>query len=100
MADGMDILDDLFHSCALQAYLEEAIQCGDHPNPQSTKYRAYRLYEGELANKNAQKKVGSHVSNQVVTCESQQSEPLSTAIVGGSTTLFCLVLFDPVIGGL
>ncbi len=54
MADEIEILYDLFHSCALQAYLEVAIHCGDHPDPTLTKHRAYKLYEERLAEKNAQ----------------------------------------------
>ena len=48
-----DILDELFHGCALRAYLEQA--AADRtwpPDSAATRDRAFRLYEAELAAKN------------------------------------------------
>ena len=47
-----DILDDLFHFCALRAYLEEAAETGGRPDSEATRQRANRLYEDALAEKN------------------------------------------------
>jgi hypothetical protein len=44
-----DILDDLFHACALRAFLERAHADQGWPNPEDTRQRAYALYEEELA---------------------------------------------------
>ena len=46
-------LGDLFHACALVAYLEEAQACQGWPESELTKRRAYALYEAELAEKSA-----------------------------------------------
>lgn len=46
-----DILDDLFCSCALAAYLEQARAERGWPDPEATRRRAYRLYEEALAGK-------------------------------------------------
>jgi hypothetical protein len=47
-----DILDDLFHGCALQAYLEIWVQTQQFPpNQEATRRRAYQLYEEALAEK-------------------------------------------------
>jgi hypothetical protein len=48
-----DPLDDLFHTCALQAFLEEAAQCQGRPDMEATRRRAYALYEKALAEKNS-----------------------------------------------
>lgn len=50
-----DELDDIFHACALAAYLEEAQACRGWPGSEATKRRAYALYEAELAEKSATK---------------------------------------------
>ena len=47
-----DILDDLFHGCALSALLEEARACQGWPASEAVKRRAYRLYEEALAERN------------------------------------------------
>jgi hypothetical protein len=47
-----DILDDLFHFCAWQAYLEVAGETGSWPDSEAARRRAYRLYEESLAAKN------------------------------------------------
>jgi len=49
------ILDDLFHGCALRAFLEQASREQGSPDPEATRRRAYRLYEEALAEKNAEK---------------------------------------------
>jgi hypothetical protein len=47
-----DVLDDLFHGCALRAYLEVWAQTGQFPpDCEATKNRANRLYEDALADK-------------------------------------------------
>jgi hypothetical protein len=54
MADD-DILDDIFHGCALRAYLEQAAIEQGWPESEATRRRAYRLYEEALAEKNRAK---------------------------------------------
>lgn len=52
--DGVDpILDDLFHGCALCAFVEEARRTGTWPDPEATRRAAYDLYERALEEKNA-----------------------------------------------
>jgi hypothetical protein len=46
MAD--DILDDLFHACALWAWLEQARVEQRPPGEEATRRRAFRLYEEAL----------------------------------------------------
>jgi hypothetical protein len=48
-----DILDDLFHGCALTAFIEQSIEQGSLPDMEATRRRAYRLYEEALAVKNS-----------------------------------------------
>jgi hypothetical protein len=49
-----DILDDLFHFCALRAYLEIATETRQFPpESEATRRRAYQLYEEALAENNA-----------------------------------------------
>jgi hypothetical protein len=57
MADAGDsILDDVFHGCALRAYLDVLAETGQFPpDSEATKRRAYRYYEDALAEKNAAK---------------------------------------------
>ncbi len=50
-----DILDHLFHRCALAAYLDQAAEQRGWPDSEATKQRAYRYYEEALAEKNARK---------------------------------------------
>jgi hypothetical protein len=50
-----DLLDDLFQSCALHAYLEVAAEARCWPPREATRIRAYAYYEAELAKKNAAK---------------------------------------------
>ena len=47
-----DILDSLFHGCALAAYLDQAAVEHGFPDSQATKRRAYHLYEDALAERN------------------------------------------------
>ena len=48
-----DIWDDLFHGCAVRAYLEVWCQTGQFPpDSEATRRRAYQLYEEALAEKN------------------------------------------------
>ena len=48
-----DILDSVFHSCALTAFLQVAIERGAMPDAETTRRVAYRLYEEALREKNA-----------------------------------------------
>jgi hypothetical protein len=50
-----DLLDDLFQSCALHAYLEVAALERAWPSSEATRIRAYAYYEAGLAEKNAAK---------------------------------------------
>lgn len=54
-ADPDDILDSLFHGCAIAAYVEQAILEGGRPDMEATRRRAYRHYEDALAARNAAK---------------------------------------------
>ena len=47
-----DVLDGLFHACALAAFLEQARVEQGWPGSEATRRRAYRLYEAALAEKN------------------------------------------------
>lgn len=48
-----DILDSVFHGCALRAYLETyALTKRFPPDSEATRRRAYQLYEEALAEKN------------------------------------------------
>jgi hypothetical protein len=53
-----DILDDLFHGCALTAFLEVAHAEQGWPDPETTRRRAYQLYEEALAEKNGRRRPG------------------------------------------
>jgi hypothetical protein len=48
-----EILDDLFHGCALIAYIDQAIEEQGPPDCERTRRRAYRYYEEALAAKNS-----------------------------------------------
>jgi hypothetical protein len=50
-----DILDSLFHGCALSAYLDQAHEQQGRPDSVATRQRAYRYYEDALAEKNRRK---------------------------------------------
>jgi hypothetical protein len=54
--DPDEILDGLFHGCALTAFLEQAQAERGWPNPEATRQRAYQLYEQALAEKNGRRK--------------------------------------------
>jgi hypothetical protein len=56
MTEHDEILDSLFHGCALMAYLQIAAETGSWPPPAlETRRRAYDLYEQALAEKNARR---------------------------------------------
>ena len=44
-----DILEDLFHGCALAAFLDQAQAEQGWPSGEATRQRAYRYYEDALA---------------------------------------------------
>lgn len=50
------ILDDLFHACALRAFLEQAALCQAWPDEEATRKRAFAFYEEALAEKNGRKR--------------------------------------------
>jgi hypothetical protein len=51
-----DILEDPFHFAALLAYLEVATETRQFPpDSETTRRRAYQLYEEHLAEKNARR---------------------------------------------
>jgi len=52
MTPDDDILDNLFHGCALAAYVELAVLTKGEPDSETTRILAYRYYEEELAIKN------------------------------------------------
>jgi hypothetical protein len=51
-AEYDDILDDLFHGCALAAYLDQAVEQQGRPDSEATRRKAYAYYEQALAEKN------------------------------------------------
>ncbi len=51
MTDLDEILDDVFHGCAVAAYVELAAECGGVPDAEVTRRRAFRYYEDALAAK-------------------------------------------------
>ncbi len=56
MTDEYDeILDGLFHGCALHAFLDQAAEERGWPSLEGTRRRAFAYYEEELAKKNAAK---------------------------------------------
>lgn len=50
-----EILDDLFHSCSLEAFVTLARERQGWPDGEEVRRLAYRLYERYLAEKNAAK---------------------------------------------
>ncbi|MBX6316165.1 MAG: hypothetical protein IRY99_25130 [Isosphaeraceae bacterium] len=52
MSHEDDILDDLFHGCALAAFLDQAAEQKGPPDMEATRRRAFAYYEGALARKN------------------------------------------------
>ena len=50
-----DILDDLFHACALEAFLTLAAERRDWPTCDETRKLAFTLYELALAEKHGTK---------------------------------------------
>jgi hypothetical protein len=69
MPDDLDeLLDSLFHGCALAAYIDQARDDGQWPpDSEATKWRAYRYYEEELAARNQQKRAAEPTSGTVET---------------------------------
>lgn len=57
MTDGLDdaIFDDLFHGCAWLAFITLLHEQGAAPDSETTRRRAYALYEEELRRVNANK---------------------------------------------
>jgi len=56
MSDIDAILDDLFHSCAFMAFIEEYAGSNGLPDSDRTKWRAYAHYETSLADANASRR--------------------------------------------
>jgi hypothetical protein len=54
--DPDEILDGLFHGCALIAFLEQAHAEQGWPNAEATRRRAFDYYEQELAIKNGRRR--------------------------------------------
>jgi hypothetical protein len=50
--DDENVLDSVFHGCALAAYLDQAVAEQGWPSSEATRVRAYRYYEDALAAKN------------------------------------------------
>jgi hypothetical protein len=44
-----NVLDDLFHGCALAAFVEQACRAGGWPESETVRQRAYDLYEQSLS---------------------------------------------------
>ncbi len=47
----VEIFDDVFHGCALAAYIEVAQAMGGPPDSETTRRLAYRMFEQALAEK-------------------------------------------------
>jgi hypothetical protein len=54
-----DILDGLFHGCALAAYLDQARHQQGWPDSEATRRRAYDYYEAALAEKHRRKSLSA-----------------------------------------
>lgn len=52
MSNSDSILDDLFHGCAIAAFVEQASAERGWPEPEATRQLAFRRYEEALAEKN------------------------------------------------
>jgi hypothetical protein len=48
-----EILDDLFHGCALRAFLEQAVTEQSLPDCEATRRRAFELYEQALRSRHS-----------------------------------------------
>lgn len=55
-----DPLDELFHACAMRAFIEQSHASGSWPCPEATRRLAYSLYEKALAEKNRAGSIGYH----------------------------------------
>jgi len=62
MFDTDTILDDLFHGCALMAFMEEFATTNCLPDSDRTKWRAYAHYEASLATANASSATAAEVA--------------------------------------
>jgi hypothetical protein len=51
-AQNDDVLDGLFHGCALAAFIDQAEQQRGWPDRELTRRRAFQYYEEALAEKN------------------------------------------------
>lgn len=56
MSEDDAILDDLFHSCAFMAFVEEYASTNGRPDSDRTKWRAYAHYETSLAEASASRR--------------------------------------------
>jgi hypothetical protein len=54
-AEYDDILDGLFHGCALAAYLDQAAEERGWPSSEGTRRRAFAYYEQALRERNVAK---------------------------------------------
>jgi hypothetical protein len=66
-----DLTADLFHCCALTAFVAEARSAGGWPDAERTRRRAYALYEAELRIQNAGKHASVSSSGQRVNATRQ-----------------------------
>jgi hypothetical protein len=57
--DPDDILDSLFHGCALAAFVEQGCRQQGWPDPEATRRLAYKLYEDALAERSAARRQGA-----------------------------------------
>lgn len=56
-------LDDLFHGCALFAFVEQARLVGDWPDTLQVRQRAYDLYENALSERSQQRQASAHTTH-------------------------------------
>ena len=48
----MEFFDDIFHACALAAFVDQAIEQQGWPDSKATQMRAYSYFEQELRHEN------------------------------------------------
>ena len=78
MTTNDDILDDLFHGCALAAYLDQAGAEQGWPSSEATRRRAYRYYEDALAAKDGRTRL--HAAHRIVSDDPSNvgGQPMTT----------------------
>jgi len=66
-----EILDDLFHGCALAAFVEQAVADRGWPAPETTRVQAFCLYEEALTDRNRQRVEIDNADRPAIRCSHQ-----------------------------